>query len=61
MVFIWLAAWAVDAALYLAGMKERAFHAASILIVISIPWVLLAVVVSFLEMRNAARKARKET
>ena len=61
MALIWLAAWAVDVALYLLGEKKPAFDAAAILIVVSIPWVLLTVVVSFLEMRRAAKKARKES
>jgi hypothetical protein len=60
MALLWLAAWAIDIALYLAGMKAWAFHAGAVLIVVSIPWLLLAVVVSFLEMRSAARKAGKE-
>ena len=54
-----LAAWAVDIALYLGGMKALVFQATSVLVVISIPWVLLTVVVSFLEMRRAARNASK--
>lgn len=56
MAFAWLAAWVVDIALYLIGMKAAAFQATSWLIVISIPWMLLTVVVSFIEMRRAAKR-----
>ena len=59
MALLWLAAWAIDVALYLAGMKAWAFHAGAVLIVVSIPWLLLTVVVSFLEMRRAARSRPK--
>jgi hypothetical protein len=60
MALAWLAAWVIDIALYLAGMKALAFQVTSLLVVISIPWVLLTVVVSFFEMRRATRKAGKQ-
>jgi hypothetical protein len=60
MALAWLGAWAIDGALYLAGMKALAFQATSLLVVISVPWLLLTVVVSFLEMRRVTKKAGKE-
>ena len=60
MALAWLLGWVVAIALYLAGMKAPAFYALSALVVVSIPWVLLTVVVSFLEMRRVAKSKPRE-
>ena len=45
---------------FLTGLEVAALYAAGTLIFVSIPWVVLTVVVSFLEMRRAAKSTQKE-